>query len=50
VDVSFDWKPVEHAEERGDMGRLNARQAAAFWINSRGLMAPSQQRIAVVRM
>jgi hypothetical protein len=45
VEESFDWKPVECAEERVDRGqhekarRLKTRRAAAFWISCRGLMA-----------
>jgi hypothetical protein len=41
VDVSFDWKPVECAEEQGNIRELGKveNQAAAFWISCRGLMA-----------
>jgi hypothetical protein len=38
MDASFDWKPVECVEERGDMGELGKvehQAAAAFWINCR---------------
>ena len=40
VEASFDWKPVECAEERDEMRELGkVENQADCWISCRGLMA-----------
>ena len=55
VDASFDWKPVECAEEQGDMGELGKveHQAGCSILDKlQGFdgtrREPSQQRVTVV--
>jgi hypothetical protein len=57
VDVSFNWKPVECAEARGDMrelGKVENQWGCSVLDKMRGVdgtsIEPSQQRVAVERV